>query len=127
MGINAQKFNEEVELFPVAERTATANGTGVDVSAYIGTGKVILHSGAGGGADHTLDVKLQDSPDDSTYTDIAGATFTQVDNTAGGSLQAIGINLDSADKYIRAVATIAGTSPTFTFGVTLVTRQQLTP
>ncbi|MDF1536071.1 MAG: hypothetical protein P1S46_06145 [bacterium] len=126
MSLSAQKFNENIELFPVAARGASANGTGVDVSSDIGEGKVILHAAAGTGTTPTLDVKLQSSPDNSAWSDISGATFTQVDNTAGGSLQAIGVDIDT-DKYIRAVATIAGTTPSFTFGVVLVTRQQLTP
>ena len=123
MGINAQKFNQETELFSVASRAASANGTGVDISEHVGTGKVILHSAAGG-VGETMDVKIQDSPDNAVWTDISGATFTQVTNAAGGSLEGIGVNLDNINAYIRGVATIAGT---FVFGLSMVSRKQLTP
>jgi hypothetical protein len=58
----------------------------------------------------TLDVKIQESDDNTTFTDIVGATFVQV--TASNNLQAI-VFLRSK-RYCRAVATIAGTTPSFT-------------
>lgn len=104
-----------------ASRTATLTGTGLDVEKYEGVGKVVLHStAASAGTNPTLDVKVQDSPDNSTgWADIPGATFAQVTDAA--SLQAIHIDLSAAKKYIRVVGTLGGTStPTFLYGVELL-------
>lgn len=105
-------------LLATAARTATANGTGVDCRALRGRALVILDSAAGTGTTPTLDVKLQDSADNSSFADITGATFTQVTNAA--SLQSIAVNLDGARRYVRAVSTIAGTTPSFTYSLNMV-------
>jgi hypothetical protein len=110
---------EGATLFTPAARTATANGTGVDVTDFEGVAFALLTSAAGTGTSPTLDVKLQDSDDNSTFADISGATFTQVTNAAA-SQQLKAIDLSAARKFVRAVATIAGTSPSFTCAVALV-------
>ena len=122
-------FNAHSPLTPnstlaPAARTATANGTGVDLKDYIGQAKVILHSALGTGTTPTLDVKLQDSDDNSTFADITGATFTQVTDAAA-SLQAIGVDVDKVKRYVRAVATIGGTTPSFTCNCIIVGRKQV--
>lgn len=113
-----------IELLPIATRTSSANGTGVDVREYEGLMSAVLHSAAGTGTSPTQNVKLQSSPDDSAWTDIAGAAFTEVDDTAGGSLQKITFNKQAGSRYVRAVDTIAGTSPSFDAGVTLIGRKE---
>ncbi len=80
---------------------------------------VILDSEAGSGTSPTLDVKLQESSDDSTWSDISGATFTQVTD-GGAGFEKISINTNDTERYLRAVATLGGTSPVFVFGVSLV-------
>lgn len=106
-----------VNLLATAARTATANGTGVDVTDYEGMAEVMLDSAAGTGTSPTQDVKLQDSADNSTFADITGATFTQVTTTA--SQQKISVDLSKARRYVRAVTTIGGTTPSFTFAVSI--------
>tara|TARA_R110002110_G_scaffold359628_1_gene569491 strand:+ start:4513 stop:4896 length:384 start_codon:yes stop_codon:yes gene_type:complete len=111
-----------VSLATPADVTSSANGTGVDVSAYTGQLLLTLHSAAGSGTDPTLDVKLQDSPDNSTFTDVTGATFTQVTD-AGATIESIVVEKDKVSRYVRAVLTIGGSSsPTFDCGVTLHAR-----
>jgi hypothetical protein len=108
-------------LHPTAARTTTTNGSAVDVRSQKGIAPVILDSAAGTGTSPTLDVKIQDSADGSTsWADVTGATFTQVINAA--SQQKIGLDLDATRGYIRAVATIGGTSPSFTFSVSALGR-----
>lgn len=120
-------FNAEAlslaALFPTLARTATVNGASLNQRDFLGRGKVILDSTVGTGTTPALDVKLQDSADDSSFADIAGATFAQVTD-AGASLQSIGIDCDAAREFIRAVATIAGTTPSFTFSVNMVGNQE---
>ncbi len=112
-------------LLAPAARTASANGTGVDLKNYIGRAKVILHSTIGTGTAPTLDVKIQDSADNSTFADIDPAVaFTQVTDAAA-SLQEISLDLDKVRRYGRAVTSIAGTTPSFTGNVVLVGRKQV--
>ena len=110
-------------LLACDSRTASANGTGFDLEGSNGAeGEAIIilsSDAASAGTDPTLDVKLQESSDDSTYTDISGATFTQVTNAA--SSQKISINTNDVKRYLRAVGTIGGTSsPAFTYAVELI-------
>ena len=105
-------------------RTASANGTGFDLEGSNGAegeAIVILASdAASAGSSPTLDVKLQESSDNSTFTDISGATFTQVTDAAQ-ALEKITINTNDVKRYLRAVGTIGGTSsPAFTYSVALV-------
>lgn len=108
-----------VNLFPSAARTSSANGTGVDIADYEGNAAVVLDSAAGTGTSPTLDVKIQDSDDNSTFADVVGATFTQVTGAAASQQKKV-IALDKTRKYIRAVATIGGTTPSFTFSVNIL-------
>ncbi len=98
--------------------TTTTNGAAVDTQGY-NSAAIALEVGAVSGTSPTLDVKLQESDTSGgTYADIAGATFTQV--TAANNSQAIrleGLNTGSRKRFIRAVATITGTTPSFTLGV----------
>ena len=95
-------------ILGAAAITQSANGGGVDVSAFQGDVKFTLDSSAGGGADHTLNVKLQHSDDDATYADVAGAAFTQVTNAAA-AYESIIVSADGLKKYVRGVDTVAGT------------------
>lgn len=117
---NAHGANALVELIPAQAATSTVTGSAVDVQDYRGKVKVILATSIGGGTTPTLNVKLQDSADGSTgWADISGATFTEVTDSADAT-ESIGVVLDSSKRYIRAVGTIAGTSPTYSFAVVMV-------
>lgn len=102
-----------------AALTATTNGTGVDTLGYT-SAMVVLEVGAVSGTSPTLDVKVQESADNSTFTDVTGATFTQV--TAANNSQVLRVDgLGTARKrYLRAVATIGGTSPSFTLAAEIL-------
>jgi hypothetical protein len=96
-------------LFPALSRSATANGTAIDMVDYEGVAVVYLDSAAAGAG--TLDLALQDSPDNSTFTaiplgNIVGGAFTQV-TTGGASLQTRFIDMNNTQRYVRAVCTIA--------------------
>lgn len=107
-----------------ASRTATANGTGVDLQGYVGDAVAILNSAAGTGTTPTLAVKIQDSADNSAFADVAGYTFTTVTDAAA-SLQTLKVDTRLARRYVRAVATIGGTTPVFVSGVTLAGTKQV--
>lgn len=115
-----------LELLVSAVRTSSANGTGVDLQGYQGKLKVILDTAqASAGTTPTLDVKIQDSADNSDFTDVSGLTFTQVTDSAD-LLEAIAVDTRAVRRYIRAVATIAGTdTPTFNSAVVAVGQKQI--
>ena len=110
-------------LSPADSKTATANGTGVDISSYIGQLMIILESEIGTTGD-TLDVKIQDSPDNSAWTDVTGATFTQVTDAALAH-ESIRLETRGVAKWIRTVSTIAGASPVFVYAVIAVGQKQV--
>jgi hypothetical protein len=109
-------------LLGADSRNASANGTGFDLQGSNdaeGEAIVILDSEAGSGTTPTLNVKLQDSADNSSWADITGKTFTEVTD-GGAGFQKISINTNDVRRYVRAVGTLGGTSPVFVYGVSLV-------
>lgn len=94
-----------------ATRTASANGSWIDLGETIGPCFAAIQAGAVSGTTPTLDAKVQEA-DDSSGTnsqDVTGATFTQI--TASNKSQLI--NFRRTKRYGRIVFTIAGTSPSF--------------
>ena len=117
MGLNRANL-ERLEFLaglPTGEKTATGNGSGVDLKGYEGDVLFVLDSAAGGGSSPTLDVTIEDSDDNSTFASLSGAAFMQVTGTA--STQKITISADECKRYVRVKYTIGGSSPTFTFSV----------
>jgi hypothetical protein len=116
-----------LSLFDPSDRSASANGTAVDILNYEGHAAAILQSAPGTGTTPTLDVKLQDSADGSTgWADVTGAAFSQVTNAAA-SAQVVKFNASAVQRYIRAVATVSGTIPLFTCAVSFVGKKQIIP
>ena len=91
-----------------AARTASANGAGVDVA---NVGEVTVHWVVGAITDGTHTPKIQESDDNSTYTDVDAAHLV-------GSLAALAASTNQkigyigARRYVRAVTTIAGSPST---------------
>ena len=99
--------------------TSTATSSAIDLLEYDGDVLLVLDCAAGTGTSPTLDIKLTEcATTGGTYTDLSGATFTQVTDSA--SMQTLVINKDSAERYIKIVQTITGSSPSFTFSVNLI-------
>jgi len=93
--------------------TATATGSGGDLLAGDGRCFAVQQVGAVSGTSPTLDGKIQESSDNSSWSDIPGATFTTV--TTSTNVQAI--TFERSKRYVRYVGTIAGTSPSFALAV----------
>lgn len=102
---------------------ASVNGPWTKIESCRGDALAILNAGAAtAGSSPTLDVKLQEADDSSgtNAADISGAAFAQVTNAA----VCAGIPFTPAQRkpYIRAVATLGGTSsPSFPAAVSLLT------
>ena len=100
-----------------ANINTTTTGAAVDCDGMAGTVIFTQQSGTVGGTTPTLDGKVQDSADGSTgWADVSGATATQV--TASSNVQNIVVDRSATKRYLRYVATVAGTSPTFALQVT---------
>lgn len=107
---------ELLSFHPTAARTATGNGTGVDMQTYDGDVVLVLDSAAGTGTTPTLAITVEHSDvSGSGYTAISGAAFTTVTTTA--SQQELVISKDEAKRYVRVTYTLGGTTPSFTFSV----------
>lgn len=86
---------------PIANPGATSNVVAlVHVSAVSGTTK-------------TLDVAIQTSPDNTTWTSVTGGSIAQM-SAVGNSI----CNAYIADQYVQVLATVAGSgTPIVTFRV----------
>jgi hypothetical protein len=106
------------KLLTAGKRTDTAatNGTSVDGGAATNFGmQAYLQVFAFTGTDVT--VKLQDSADNSSFADLAGAAFTQITSTSP-SFQRISIsNAATVRRYVRAVTVTTGGFTSLTFAV----------
>lgn len=115
--------NFEGQAFPSAARTATTNG--VDQVNYHGRGiRLHLDITAASGTTPTLDVTIQ-ALVNGIYIAIAGAAFTQKTTTGTDELVIYPGIAETANESVsdiipfrwRAVATIGGTTPSFTFSL----------
>lgn len=101
-----------IEILAPARKIASENGAAIDLQQYVGDLKLVLSASAGGGTTPTLDIKLQESDTaGGAFTDIPSGAFAQV--AATSSTQSITIDADARKRFIRAITTITGTSPTF--------------
>ena len=99
---------------PLSSRGAGAYGTG-PVSNPGQTNNVIamVFVSAGSGTTHTLDVAIQTSPDNSTWTTVASGA--QITATTGSQLITAYVG---STLYAQVLATVGGTgTPTKTFNV----------
>ena len=111
------EYNSAQSVKP-AVLTSSTNGVGVDMQDCGPEVISVLSVGAASGTSATLDVKLQESDDNSTFTDISGATHTQLTDSDSNTTEVIQ-TAKRSKRYVRAVATLAGTSPSFATSVTL--------
>lgn len=104
--------------YAVAADYTTHVGTGVDVLGK--NALVVLNSGTNG-AGGTVDVKIQESDDDITYTDW-GTAFTQVTTANDEAVQEKAYT--GVKQYIRTVAKVLVAA--CDFGTTIITRTATT-
>jgi len=93
-----------------AARTATSNGTGVDLKGY-DTAIAVVQFGTWTDGTHTP--SLEESDDNSTFTAVAAAdmegSFTAV-SSGGGSNTIQTVGYKGRKRYIRVKLTLAGTT-----------------
>ena len=102
---------DAVETIGPANHTVSINGAGVDLRDF-DSAMVVFHGNNGDfvTGDESYTPKLQDSPDDSVWTDVAAAdlegSFSDLRTT---EVQRVGYKANQ--RYIRGVLTLAGTTP----------------
>jgi hypothetical protein len=94
------------------------NGAGVDMGGGVGNvvGLFLTGDNTGSPTSVALAYKLQESDDNSTFTDISGATASLAASaSANNSVATYIVTGKRSKRYVRAVATptfVGGTSPT---------------
>lgn len=87
-----------------AARTASANGTGIDLAGYRAIGVCVV---VGTITDGTHTPKLQESDDNSSFSDVAAAdqsgTFAALASSTNQEVSYLGTK-----RYLRAVSTVSG-------------------
>lgn len=116
----------EANLLPTSSiranaAAAAANGTGVDLRGYDGA-LAALDVVALGGTSPTATFKLQESDDDSTYTDVATADLQGGGQPAAVSAAGLVVRgYSGAKRYLRwRLDALTGTSPTVTASGTII-------
>lgn len=105
-------------------RTASGNGKTVDALGF-SRAMVIFSLGVHDRTDgnETLDVKLQESADNATWTDVPSAAFTQIAAQAvdatSGNIYLMDVDLSIRQRYLRGVGTAGGTTPSSDYGVNI--------
>ncbi len=99
--------------------TSTLTGTGGDFINGEGRFAALQLIGTVAGTSPSLTGKIQESSDNSSFTDVTGATFTAV--TASENVKAI--SFVRTKRYLRYVGTVTGTNPSFPIAV-IITEQK---
>jgi hypothetical protein len=95
-----------IVLNPVsAAATVNATSAGIDTTGYEGVMALVIQTGAVTGS---IDWKVQDSADNSTFADVAGLTVAQI--TAANKINTLTFVPGQVRRYIKLVGTI-GTGP----------------
>lgn len=117
--------NSEATVFASAARTSTTNSTD-QVNRFARGVRLHLNISAASGTTPTLDLKVQTKDAVSgTYIDLPGAAFAQKTTTGSDDLTIYPGVAETANETVsdvlsrtwRVVATIGGTTPSFTFSV----------
>ncbi|MFE2106643.1 hypothetical protein ACFXAF_12360 [Kitasatospora sp. NPDC059463] len=91
-----------------AARTASANGTGVDLANYDAAAVLVV---AGAWTDGTHTYELQDSDDNAAFTAVADAYLDGAEpvvSSAGTASQVYKIGYKGVRRYLRVAVTVAG-------------------
>lgn len=104
-------------LFPLAaEGTSNAGSASLDnAAASTAGGSASLQVQTVSGTTPSLTVKLQHSTDNSTWADVSGGAFAATNTVDGQFIEFTG----TINRYLRIVSTISGTTPSFTYNVTV--------
>lgn len=106
--------------FAPAARTATANGTGVDLLGFSGA-VAVIHVGAWTDGTHTFDV--QDSDDNSTFVTVAAGFLLgtkPVVSSAPTASKVYKVGYLGAKRYLRVAVTVASATSGAVYGAAVM-------
>lgn len=113
-----------IDILPNDVLASTANGSGVDLQGYEGSAAFVLSSEAMGSS-VTLAVHLEESANNSDWSDVTNGAFTTTAaNTA--AFEQIALNVSDLKRYVRAAATVAGGTGTGAVNVTAYASKKYT-
>jgi hypothetical protein len=116
MSLDLKNRLDAVQSIAPAAQTSTINGTGVDLANFAGA-MVVFHPGAITDGTHTP--KVQESDDNSTFTDVAAADQEgTLAALAANTIQRVGYK--GTKRYIRAVSTVSGATTGGVYGAVVV-------
>lgn len=105
-----------VEILAPAARTTGVTSTTLDMWGQnrARSLKALVSCGAASGTTPTLNVRLQHADNDvpGEFVDVPGGAAAQL--TGAGFRE---VDVTNTKRFVRAVAAIGGTTPSFTFGV----------
>ena len=113
-----------VDLLPNDVLASSANGSGVDLQGYEGSAAFVLSSEAMG-ASVTLAVHLEESANNSDWSDVTNGAFTTTAaNTA--AFEQIALNVSDLKRYCRVASVVAGGTGTGAVNVTAYASKKYT-
>ena len=113
-----------VDILPNDVLASTANGSGVDLQGYEGSAAFVLSSEAMGSS-VTLAVHLEESANNSDWSDVSSGAFTTTAaNTA--AFEQIALNVSDLKRYVRTNSTVAGGTGTGAVNVTAYASKKYT-
>ena len=121
--------NESSQVRMVDPAAVTATGTlgqSVDLQGFQGRVLLLIALGAVTGTTPTLDLKVQDSADNSSFADATTAiTLAQLVTASAAKVFALAVDVRSVRRYINLYGTAGGTTPSFTMSVAVVGQKQI--
>lgn len=117
------ELDPQVSIRP-DQYTATSNGTGIDLQGAE-SALIVIPTGTFGGTGPTATYKVQESDDNSAWSDVAdGDLIGATGNTSGVSLSAssvVKVSYVGAKRYVRVVlGSPGGTGPVIRVGADVV-------
>ena len=108
-----------VPCIPVNTLTGSLNSTSFSNVGYVGDILFVADIGAGGGTAPTLQLQVQDSADNSSFSNITGNN--QIANvTTSASLATLVVPQATLRQYVRIIATVGGSSPSYLLSVSAI-------
>lgn len=105
--------------------TTTITGTSIDLSGTLQGGHknvlIFLDIPTVAGTTPSVTVKMQDSPNNTTFTDVTGAAFGAVTTNLSGGTSLLFL---TTNRYIRAVATFTANTTSATLWCGAVVRNE---
>ena len=113
-----------IDILPNDVLASSANGSGVDLQGYESSAAFVLSSEAMGSS-VTLAVHLEESANNSDWSDVTNGAFTTTAaNTA--AFEQIALNVSDLKRYVSTASTVAGGTGTGAVNVTAYASKKYT-